>query len=109
MLLLIKYFVTNCDCRHGPGKLQNLFENPPFEASPGQEDELKVIGCVFYLFGQQLRTLRAMLSDTRSFVCRMTLSMSLKSILGLFLLNYFSQLGFYNRAGSKNSFQCLQR
>ena len=44
MLLLIKYFVTNCDCRHGPGKLQNLFENPPLEASPGQEDELKVIG-----------------------------------------------------------------
>ena len=65
--------------------------------------------CVFYLFGQQLRTLRTMLGDTRSFVCRMTLSMSLKSILGLFLPNYFSQLGFYSRAGPKNSFQCLQR
>ena len=57
--------------------------------------------CVFYLFGQQLRTLRTMLSDTRSFECRMTLSMSLKSILGLFLPNYFSQLGFYSRRGRK--------
>ena len=45
VLLLIKYFATNCDCRHGTGKLQNLFENPPLEASPGQEDQLKVIGC----------------------------------------------------------------
>ena len=31
------------NCRDGPGKLQNLSENPPLEASACQEDQLKVI------------------------------------------------------------------
>ena len=33
----------NFNCRDGPGKLQNLSENPPLEASACQEDQLKVI------------------------------------------------------------------
>ena len=36
-------YVKHLNCRDGPGKLQNLSENPPLEASACQEDQLKVV------------------------------------------------------------------
>ena len=54
--------ICNYNCRDGPGKLQNLSENPPLEASPCQEDQLKVISEYKYInTNTQMHTIMHML------------------------------------------------